>query len=567
MRRYQSVKQTDVRLGRRSFILGVAAAIAAIAPSSVHSRQHQNADPAIQLDPIIDVHCHVFNASDLPIKGFVRRVALGDHEKTARLLPDGEAAEFGFLPSLAALLTDYLAGDAPLARDELAALDGAAFAALPQWPPDEAARNEKLAAAIQRHLLGVGAAFGATDGLDAAEEAGRNQLLRAMLSEAGVDADALAAGFIDFRQIGARLRSKGGRIGRLFRWADLLIAPRHLIVEEYARLYGGANGVALCTPALVDFSHWLESEPKSGFEDQVKVMSTIQRGVEGVRMHSFAPFDPWRDALASMNSSPRRTGLELVKWAINDMGFIGVKLYPPMGFFPSRNAERSLTAPKRAKDIPEFASRIDRSLEALYAWTEEEGVPVMAHATNSNEAGDGFGERARPSNWVDVATRYPRLSVNLGHFGGFDEANNDAIAGTWEADVGELRAAGHNNVFADLSYLSEALPGHLTKSERAQLVRKMKTYMSRFPSGHRTMMFGTDWLMLGQEKRHGAYLDAFLALLGDAGVNHDAKNNIMSRNAVRFLGLSPGMQTRRRLERWYRAEGLDAAWLSRFPST
>lgn len=317
----------------------------------------------------------------------------------------------------------------------------------------------------------------------------------------------------------------------------------------------------------MDFSHWLESDPKSSFEDQVKVMSAIQARVKGVRMHSFAPFDPWRDALARLNGSSGRTGLELVKWAVHDMGFIGVKLYPPMGFFPSRNAERPLTVPKRAKDIPDFAKRIDKSLDALYAWAEKEGVPVMAHATNSNEAGDGFGERARPSNWADVTSRYPRLPLNLGHFGGFDETKTDEIVGTWEADIGKLRAAGHKNVFADMSYLSEVLPGHLTQAKRKQLTRRMQTFVSRFAPDHRTMMFGTDWLMLGQEKNHGAYIDAFLALLGEAGFNQQAKNNIMSRNAVRFLGLSPGMQTRLRLESWYRAQGLDAAWLSEFGST
>ena len=125
-------------------------------------------------------------------------------------MPDGEAAEFGFFPSLAALLTDYLAGDAPLARDELAVLNGTAFTALPRWPPDEAERNDKLAAAIQRRLLGLGAAFGPGDSLDRAEDAGRNQLLRALLREAGVDEQRLTTDFIDFRQIAGRLRSAGG---------------------------------------------------------------------------------------------------------------------------------------------------------------------------------------------------------------------------------------------------------------------------------------------------------------------------------------------------------------------
>lgn len=88
----------------------------------------------------------------------------------------------------------------------------------------------------------------------------------------------------------------------------------------------------------------------------------------GIHMHSFVGFDPRRQV------QEPGTPLALVKRAILEHGFVGVKLYPPMGFQASDNK-----------------GPIETALRRLYDWCKDADVPIMAHAENSIGAGCGDG--------------------------------------------------------------------------------------------------------------------------------------------------------------------------------
>lgn len=515
---------------------------------------------------VIDAHCHVFNASDLPIRGFVQRVILGDEEDQVVLPPEEEVAAEAVLPWLAAVLADFLAGAAPSARRELAALRGEpGVAADLTWVQDDPARRMRLAQALERVLAEPEDGPGPQWLPDGADADGRRRLLGALAAEVGADfgpgvaADPDGA---DYEALAQGVLAGSGRLGRLFRWAETLTAPRSRIVREYVRFHGG-DDVALLTPALVDFSRWLEDEPASPFADQVRVMEEIQARMDGPRLHCFAPFDPWREIVdRARGASP--TALDVARWAVEDMGFVGVKLYPPMGFYPAQNAARDLPVPKRAADIPMFAAKLDAALEALYAWAEAEGVPIMAHANNSNGSAKGYGERARPRNWAPVLAAHPHLRLNLAHFGGFDETAGDDLAATWENDVGELIARGQGRVFADMSYFSEVLPGATKPADLVRLAGLLRRFAARYDPDYEALLYGSDWIMLGREPDQERYLSSFLDFLQAAGLGEAARARIFSRNAARFLGLGRGEKTRQRLETWYARRDLDAGWLAAF---
>jgi hypothetical protein len=59
---------------RREFVIGglaVGANGAAISGSAT-----AQSDPIPKIDRIIDAHCHIFNADDLPIEGFVTKIVV-----------------------------------------------------------------------------------------------------------------------------------------------------------------------------------------------------------------------------------------------------------------------------------------------------------------------------------------------------------------------------------------------------------------------------------------------------------------------------------------------------------
>ena len=68
---------------RREFIAGgIALAVGKVAlPASTR------AQPAVpRIDRIIDAHCHVFNAADLPIEGFARKIMVPRSAQTSELV-------------------------------------------------------------------------------------------------------------------------------------------------------------------------------------------------------------------------------------------------------------------------------------------------------------------------------------------------------------------------------------------------------------------------------------------------------------------------------------------------
>jgi hypothetical protein len=109
---------------------------------------------------------------------------------------------------------------------------------------------------------------------------------------------------------------------------------------------GQKSRIVLMTPAIVDFSKWLEDEDQLSIEAQVDVMARIACRRDGPRVHGFVGFDPLRQALYDhhQRKPTDKDPMAVVRGAIEVArildgtltkttgGFVGVKLYPPMGF-------------------------------------------------------------------------------------------------------------------------------------------------------------------------------------------------------------------------------------------
>jgi predicted TIM-barrel fold metal-dependent hydrolase len=515
----------------------------------------------------IDAHCHVFNAHDLPVRGFVQRVVFGDSEDLVILDPS-PAASRELVPWVGAVLVELLlTGAAPSAEDELREIDEGqpAFVGPPGAPGEDGVRD--LALALRSTLsLSMSRSFSNVPELERrASAVGGAHFVQKLFEEAGVDRRLTfseAGDELPYEALARDLLNGSGPISRYFQWGRLLNSPRRTIVGELVELFGGPDKVRLFTPALVDFSQWLDDEPRSDIESQVRVMERIQRLQTGPLVHCFIGYDPWREVV-DLEAGRAGSALEVVKWAVDDMGFIGVKLYPPMGFLPSGNEGSELGYPERAEGIPQFSRKLDEALDRLYSWAGEQGVPVMAHAANSNGAATGFSERASPRNWRAVLQKYPALRLNLGHFGGFEQS----VAGSqedWETLLGELISDGAAALYADASYLREVLPEVSGAAEIARLKAGWMDFIAAHDPEVERLIFGSDWLMLGQEPRHQDYFDAVDDFVASAGVTGERRRRFFGGNAARYMGLMPGEPARLRLETYYRSHSLDPARLAIF---
>lgn len=164
-------------------------------------------------------------------------------------------------------------------------------------------------------------------------------------------------------------------------------------------------------------------------------------------------------------ADPRRSNvLEFVKGYVEKHEFKGIKIYPPLGYWPT-----------------------DPKLMEVYAYAEEKDLPVMTHTSRGGvydrrkPSGDMLrhpdtGEQlvkdkperfteyyTDPDNYIPILEKYPRLKLCLAHFGGGDDWQ-DYLDDAWDPKdsakdkswLSKIRAmikdGKYKNLYTDISY-------------------------------------------------------------------------------------------------------------------
>ena len=452
---------------------------------------------AAALPPVaVDVHCHTFCSADLPIVGFVAHFIPGLSDLSRLVSRWPEIAVRAFVGAVATLPNAV----APTGEAELAML-GAALA----HPGTTIAPVPELPPAVLEMLLG--------------------ELVKHLPFSVGVDKRRIIARYLEALYIVAHARGA--------------------IAASIARIF---PSIALFTPALVDYDAWSDDHAPTPLWQQVLLQSTIARlGTQGrigrpdARFHPFVAFDPRREIEGPQAPLPKpaapvppaarpsaaSSALELVRYAIEAGGFVGVKLYPPVGFAPWDNVNLR-------RDLP-FAAGLDGALDALYGYCETAEVPITTHASAANEYGLGLHRIVSPAHWRPVLERHPALRLNFGHFG-HDYGVADPAAPRESADAWIYQAAAlierHPNVYADLSNSPLVYDAAYGQRLRALLT----DVVARYPKVKRRLMYGSDWWLSGLDPDATAAIGQFHATLGGL-FGADGLADLMGRNALRFLGL------------------------------
>ena len=575
---------------------------------------------APRVDRIIDAHCHVFNAADLPIEGFAKKIVVPRSAQTSELV--ARFADYpGALEALVHAIVVQVKRAAPDMQTEIDTINE--FERDPQRKPTRAWRQDQ----DRRHLRSAfrliwfnwdifsDRPLSLTEGiaLEVAIEQIKLFLYQQIHEEFGkpdlTAEDREVLGGLTPFQVDAmadELYSRDDLLGRYIRWALLYTRHRYELAEELDQLHGKVgqkSRIVLMTPAIVDFSKWLEDEDQLSIEEQVDVMTRVACRRDGPRVHGFVGFDPLRQALYDYHR--RKAGdkdpMAVVRRAIEvhqirvgnstktTGGFVGVKLYPPMGFQAIGNKHLpddrfDEPAYLRSPDTglgPQIGSKLDAALSKLYSWCSANNAPIMAHTSHSFGPNSDYEDRADPTFWANVLKQdaFPRLRINLAHFGHFNKAVQYArpvnyVDKCWEWTIGKIiTGSTEAYAYADISSLGEILK---TGPSR-RIVECMKAFKEHFPNSHERLLYGTDWSMIAQEERFPRlfsskpFPDVMIFFLRAVGYNDTQIEGIMFRNAARFLGLSKGEHekfgensTRARLEKFYTAHNMSTDWMSVF---
>ena len=236
----------------------------------------------------------------------------------------------------------------------------------------------------------------------------------------------------------------------------------------------------------MDMEHMLAGKVKVGIDEQHEELDSLVQSGEPII--PFIGTDPRRDKISGF----------VKKW--HQRGFKGIKLYPPLGYYPN-----------------------DARLDEIYAYASENNLPVLAHCSKGgvhvkkvtdemlNEP-NPIGRPVKklkpkdfsdiytdPANYDPIATKYPDLRICLAHFGGGDEWDR-YMEEPWDSSMPESTKSWfsviidlilkHDNVYADISS---------TLYQGAGRIDLLKVILEN-PKIRERVLFGSDYYMMERVK-------------------------------------------------------------------
>ncbi|MGJ9418703.1 hypothetical protein ACHAC9_13190 [Massilia sp. CMS3.1] len=301
------------------------------------------------------------------------------------------------------------------------------------------------------------------------------------------------------------------------------------------------RGIDAVFGAMVNFDA-LYDNARSPFADQLKLHALLSGMSKGYLL-PLAAYNPKAD----MDSGGKM--LADVLDALANKGFIGVKIYPPVGFYPYGNVE---FGKGHGKDFMMTARQFDEHMLSLFRECGKLGAPVMAHANKSMGRSKAWDNGNKPEGWIALAKQMALDQqtpiVNLGHFAGDEKFDDD-----WQPKYASLLTdPGTSKMYADLGNWKH-LRGCTADSGCAALER-LKATIASYPGVEKKLMYGSDWFMMIKSSNWQDYAGDLARALSD--MNLDA---LFYDNAVNCYGLVPGGMRRAAVEKHL---GYLPAWLA-----
>jgi hypothetical protein len=219
----------------------------------------------------------------------------------------------------------------------------------------------------------------------------------------------------------------------------------------------------------------------------------------------------------------RRAKFDAVKWeefngnvdSIDSHYFMGIKVYPPLGFDPWPEA-----GPERDKVI------------CLYDYCIECNIPITAHCSPGGFLVDkAYKDFASPYTWEKVLKhqKYRNLRLNLAHYGGVEDDSwrNKITEMILETDP-ETGRFKYENFYTDISYQG------VDRKAYDNLLSFLNTYDSAKRSRIiERIIFGTDFMINLQDiSTYSKYLDFFFKT---EAFTLEEKDMLCNKNSERFL--------------------------------
>jgi predicted TIM-barrel fold metal-dependent hydrolase len=291
------------------------------------------------------------------------------------------------------------------------------------------------------------------------------------------------------------------------------------ITEKLFKYYSEKD-LIIC-PLMVDMATGIGGKIIDDFQIQIEKMKAL-RNTYPDRILPFLALDP--------NNPKMKENFQKVFAEDGDYNFFGVKIYPSLGYLPSHPELMDIFNICEEKKIPVTAhcsgaivhsgNKIIRDIPGFHqnsdgSWSD---TPITMSFRKKTDYANFFNQ---PANWKPVLEQFPKLKINLAHFGG-DDAWKKFSSGEPENWVNRIIDMMYRfeNLYADFSYT-------FYKQKYSRALKKLLTENELISS---RILYGSDYYMVVTEGHFRSLIISFTTTMGD-----DLMNKIAKENPSRFL--------------------------------
>ncbi len=279
------------------------------------------------------------------------------------------------------------------------------------------------------------------------------------------------------------------------------------------------EGTTIFCPLMMDMRPGIKGEQKVDYNTQIDNMRNLRNQYPD-KLLPFVAIDP-------NNCDCENIFLRAFTAEYN---FFGIKIYPSLGYLPSNPKLMKIYEVCEAKKIPVTVHCGGGTVHSSYHRIEDITGKRLDENNNwvdSTESKWFFGSNSyanyfnHPKNWEPVLISFPKLKLNLAHFGSDNEWERllKGKSNTWVNRIMDLIAR-YDNVYADFSYnisdhkifgiLKERIEDNVLIAERT--------------------LYGSDYYMVVIEGHFRSIKTDFVTSMGD-----EIMNQIAFVNPKRFL--------------------------------
>ncbi|HET9572027.1 MAG TPA: amidohydrolase family protein [Bacteroidales bacterium] len=303
------------------------------------------------------------------------------------------------------------------------------------------------------------------------------------------------------------------------------VAKKNSLTEVAAEMIEQMDSNFLFCPLMMDMTQAFGKTSVLDMHVQLDSMREA-RNTHPDRLLPFVALDP---------NNPEMEQL-FFKAFSDEYRFYGVKIYPLLGYLPNHPKLMEVFEVCEALGIPVTTHCGGNSTRALANTFElpfrrydlqGEKVDGLEYISFKNEQEKGlfFSDPAR---WLPVLERFPKLRLNLAHFGGDDQwkrfSKNDP--NTWVHRIISMME-NYENVYTDVSFLL-----HLTEKIHSCFLETFEELLREKELVRNRTLFGSDYYMVLIHEKIPVVTQNFLFRLDD-----ELENMLTRENPRRFLGL------------------------------